>query len=222
MGSVPCFDIRLDIDQSSQVRRTLTNPPCRARISYRASPSPFASARYGKRERRPRTIVGADPKTASVALDDGATHRKANAHTARLGRVERLEKLVHGLKFENHTRVPDAQASAIPTVSPPNFLRSYTQITAPSWRAQTSLTLDSNSTWSPTWDGPSSRPVHAADNPAERKCTLGAPGSQLFERFQHPIRIEATVSKMCFRVRRNRNPRFGLGAIALGLFTAGA
>lgn len=46
-----------------------------------------------------------------------------------------------------------------------------------------------------------SRPVHAADNAAEQKSSLGAAAGQLLKRFQHPILIETPVPKVCFRVR---------------------
>jgi hypothetical protein len=48
-----------------------------------------------------------------------------------------------------------------------------------------------------------SRPVHLADNPAERKSAVGVAAGQLLERLQHPILIETAVTKICFRIGLN-------------------
>jgi hypothetical protein len=44
------------------------------------------------------------------------------------------------------------------------------------------------------------RPVHAADNAAERKPSLGVAAGQLLERLQHSILIEASIAKVGFGV----------------------
>src|ERR1700761_7924096 len=48
-----------------------------------------------------------------MALDDGATDRQANPHTATLRRVKRIEKFLHTLRFETRTGVPHRQAYAV-------------------------------------------------------------------------------------------------------------
>jgi len=43
-----------------------------------------------------------------MTLDNRATDGQADAHTATLCRVERLEELVHGLRLEAYSRILDA------------------------------------------------------------------------------------------------------------------
>src|SRR5580700_4054540 len=44
------------------------------------------------------------------------------------------------------------------------------------------------------------RPVHAANNAAKRKSSLGVGTGQLFKRFQHPVLIETALAKVRFGV----------------------
>src|SRR5258707_9336347 len=70
-----------------------------------------------KRKRRSRTVVGCGPYTAMMTLDDGATDGQANPHAVALSRVERIEELVNGLRFQTHPRVLHSQTDAIGFVS---------------------------------------------------------------------------------------------------------
>src|SRR5437016_4195765 len=45
-----------------------------------------------------------------MRLDDGATDRQANPHTAGLGRVERFEEFIHRVGVETLPRVPVSRA----------------------------------------------------------------------------------------------------------------
>jgi hypothetical protein len=56
------------------------------------------------------------------------------------------------------------------------------------------------------------RPFHMADNAAERESSLGVATGQLLEHFQHPVLIEATVSKIYVGVR----PKLELPALPDG------
>src|ERR1700682_5957481 len=50
-----------------------------------------------KRERRAWSVIRLCPETATLSLADRRPDRKADTHAAALGRVERIEQLVHDL-----------------------------------------------------------------------------------------------------------------------------
>src|SRR5437879_3551601 len=52
-----------------------------------------------------------------MTLDDGATDGQANPHTVAFSRVERIEELVHRLRFQTRPRVLHSQTNAIAFVS---------------------------------------------------------------------------------------------------------
>ena len=95
------------------------------------------------------------------------------------------------------------------TVSPPNFARSYTQMTASSWRAPHIIHPRFELNEIVEMGSIFGRPIHVADDAAERKSSLGVAAGHLLERLQHPILIETAVPKVCFGV----GPKFELAAL---------
>ena len=52
-----------------------------------------------------------------MRLDDGATDRQANPHTAGLGRVERFEEFIHRVGVETLPRVLHGEAHPVACVA---------------------------------------------------------------------------------------------------------
>ncbi len=86
------------------------------------------------------------------------------------------------------------------TVSPPNFARSYTHMTASSCRLHTSFTRDSNSTRSSTCERPSPAQSMWHTMRLRRKPSLTLSVTKMLEHLEHPARIEAAVPKVRFDV----------------------
>src|ERR1700674_211080 len=67
-----------------------------------------------KRKRRAWSIIRLYPETATMSLDDRTADRQPDAHAVALGRVERIEQLVHALTLDADTSIPHRHAHMIP------------------------------------------------------------------------------------------------------------
>src|SRR3989442_8723214 len=74
-------------------------------------------ARNGKRERGAWSVVLLYPETTVMFLDYRAADRQPDTHAAALGRVERIEQPVHGLRPDADTGIPHGHAHTIPAFS---------------------------------------------------------------------------------------------------------
>src|SRR5437879_12201989 len=105
----------------SASRGAIRAPTRRRRRSPRAKPrpshSPLDGAGNGKCKGGARTVIRLCPDTSMMRLDDGATDRQANPHTAGLGRVERFEKFVHHVVVETLPRVLHGEAHPVAGVA---------------------------------------------------------------------------------------------------------
>ena len=80
---------------------------CRVRRAFRI-------AGNRKRERRAWSIIRLYPETATMSLDDRTADRQPDTHAVALGRVERIEQLVHALTLDADTGIPHRHAHMIP------------------------------------------------------------------------------------------------------------
>src|ERR1700694_2756245 len=66
----------------------------------------FWNAGNGKSKRGAGSVIRLYPATATMSLDDRTADRQPDTHAAALGRVERIEQLVHDLTLDADTSIP--------------------------------------------------------------------------------------------------------------------
>src|SRR5207245_9181933 len=74
-------------------------------------------ARNGEHERSAWSVIALYPETTMRSLDYRAADRQSDTQPAALGRVERIEQLVHGLRLDADTGIPHGHAHTIPAFS---------------------------------------------------------------------------------------------------------
>src|SRR6202163_3283259 len=74
----------------------------------------FWMAGNRKRERRTWSIIRLYPETTTMFFDDRTADRQPDTHAVALGRVERIEQLVHALTLDADTSIPHRHAHMIP------------------------------------------------------------------------------------------------------------
>src|SRR5712691_2038755 len=67
-----------------------------------------------KRERRAWSIIRFYPEATTMFFDDRTADRQPDTHAVALGRVERIEQLVHALTRDADTSIPHRHAHMIP------------------------------------------------------------------------------------------------------------
>src|SRR6267142_4525812 len=66
-----------------------------------------------KRERRAWSVIRLHPETAAMSFDDRTADRQPDTHAVALGRVERIEQLVHALALDADTSIAHRHAHMI-------------------------------------------------------------------------------------------------------------
>src|SRR6266446_5567345 len=73
----------------------------------------FWNAGNGKTKRGAGSIIRLYPETATMSLDDRTADRQPDTHAVALGRVERIEQLVHAPTLDADAGIPHRHAHMI-------------------------------------------------------------------------------------------------------------
>src|SRR5258705_8797698 len=89
----------------------------RAFLAILAHPPGQGVRQDGEHERGAWSVILLYPETTVMSLDYRAADGQPDTHAAALGRVERIEQLVHGLRLDADTGIPHGHAHTILAVS---------------------------------------------------------------------------------------------------------